>query len=146
MNLPSSGGTRCCCGTCTQDASRLEHFCSLSGERCFAMCFLKGAPEVFGSRWPCIRCVELWPNVGPVLTLTAGICQQENCSYPRTLAVTSPPLAIVASCIEALAFTFNFEELDRIVQISPIGSDQLYLARLMKSLVIKSDFCYSPLP
>ena len=51
--------TRCCCGVCTQDASGSEHFCSVSGKRCFAMCFSTGAPEGFGSRWPCIGCILL---------------------------------------------------------------------------------------
>ena len=70
--------TRCCCGICTPDASGSEHFCSVSGKRCFAMCFSTGAPEGFGSRWPCNGCVDLGePNAELVLTLTEGRGQEK---------------------------------------------------------------------
>ena len=39
VHFPPSPITRCCCGTCTQDASGSEHFCSVPGKRCFATCF-----------------------------------------------------------------------------------------------------------
>ena len=51
----------------------------------------------------------------------------------------SSRLAIVASCIEALAVSFNLKELNTIARISPPGSHRQYLARLMKSLLIKND-------
>ena len=107
--------TVCCCEACTQDVSRSAHMCSVSGQRCFEMCFSPGAPKGFGSRWPCKRCVDIvGTNAGLVLTLTEGRGQEKVSSSPRTLAVTSSPLAIVASCIEALAVTFNLEELNEI--------------------------------
>ena len=67
--------TRCCCGVCTQDASGSEHFCSVSGKRCFAMCFSTGAPEGFGSRWPCIGCILVQtPMQTPWITPFTHIC------------------------------------------------------------------------
>jgi hypothetical protein len=47
----------CCCG-CKRNVSESNHFCSITGRRCFAICFLETDElnEGFGSVNPCQGC------------------------------------------------------------------------------------------
>ena len=45
---------RCCCG-CDGDASRSEHYCSITGKRIWSFC-TKGTDSKFGSKNVCNRC------------------------------------------------------------------------------------------
>jgi len=47
----------CCCG-CGFDTTFVNHFCSISKSKASSFCLSKGAPEEFGSSWPCIRCAN----------------------------------------------------------------------------------------
>jgi len=48
----------CCCG-CGFDTTLVNHFCSVSGFKARSFCLSKGAPEEFGSSWPCSRCANI---------------------------------------------------------------------------------------
>lgn len=45
----------CCCG-CGEDVSGSHHWCSISNKRVSAWCHADGAPQGFGSRYPCRTC------------------------------------------------------------------------------------------
>jgi len=49
---------RCCCllPSCLRDVSASAHTCIITGKKVFAMCFVAGAPEGYGSSWPCLGC------------------------------------------------------------------------------------------
>jgi len=48
----------CCCG-CGFDTTNVNHYCSISKLKARSLCLSKGAPEEFGSSWPCSRCANL---------------------------------------------------------------------------------------
>ena len=58
--------------------------------------------------------------------------------YPRFVAVLSPPLALISSCIEAMAFSFTLEELNLILEQSTNESHRESLALLMRALIVKA--------
>ena len=53
----SKKATLCCCG-CKNDVSESNHYCSITGKRCLIFCYSDGAPERFGSRYPCKSCIH----------------------------------------------------------------------------------------
>ena len=56
---------RCCCllPSCLRDVSASAHTCRITGKKVFAMCFVAGAPEGYGSSWPCLGCDARATNV-----------------------------------------------------------------------------------